>query len=376
MNRSTHYPSVDILRGGAAISVLVFHVIEYWGWTDFPRSGPLAWFRIGWLGVDLFFVISGFVIGLSALAEIERSGRNAFRQPFALRRMARIVPLHYLTCAVFVAVAISTPYEDLTENVMAHALFAHNLFPSLQGALNRPNWSLGAEMQFYILIAVIAPWLYGRYWWRVLLGMIAIAWAWRFAAFYVLPELAPRPGLDLWFLTTQMPGTLDEFAAGLLLARFVRSERGGSVLASMERRPILLVTALIGAGISFWSALLLYWSGPSFWQSVTTVTLIRAPLAISAMLLLLVVCGLNSQSWQRFTAPLRYLGKISYGIYLWHWSVLILLHGKTNLPPLEGLVYTSGISLTLASLSWHLVERPIINHYARRTRSNGLLVAK
>ena len=54
-----YFPNLDLLRAFAAISVLVLHVIELTGWKNFPIEGPLTWFRIGWMGVDLFFVISG-----------------------------------------------------------------------------------------------------------------------------------------------------------------------------------------------------------------------------------------------------------------------------------------------------------------------------
>ena len=99
---SAYFENIDVLRGFAALSVVIYHVIEHYKWVAFPNSGPLVWFRVGWMGVDLFFVISGFVIGLSAFVGIDRSGPKNFRIPFLTRRVARIVPLHYLTMLVFV----------------------------------------------------------------------------------------------------------------------------------------------------------------------------------------------------------------------------------------------------------------------------------
>lgn len=98
----TYFETIDILRGFAALSVVVYHVIELFNWTEFPSTGPMLWFRTGWMGVDLFFVISGFVIGLSAFSEIDRSGPTHFHGAFFARRVARIVPLHYLTMLVFI----------------------------------------------------------------------------------------------------------------------------------------------------------------------------------------------------------------------------------------------------------------------------------
>lgn len=61
-----YFPLIDVLRGFAAITVLVYHVIEHFHWTAFPTEGLLSWFRIGWMGVDLFFVISGFCNGIGS----------------------------------------------------------------------------------------------------------------------------------------------------------------------------------------------------------------------------------------------------------------------------------------------------------------------
>lgn len=371
-SRPTFYPYVDILRGFAAVSVLVYHVIEYWSWTAFPHDGPLAWFRIGWLGVDLFFVISGFVIGLSALAGIDRVGAKGFRAPFWRRRLVRILPLYYLTCLVFVVLLMPGPWGgDFVVNVLTHGLFIHNVFPSTQGALNAPNWSLGIEMQFYLLMLLIAPWLRGCKGWWLLAGMTATAWLWRHAAFRLMSPLPQGGEESLWLATVQLPGTLDEFAAGLLLARFIRGARGQNFLALMARRPATLLLVAGAAALSLWSAFLIYWSGPSFWHSAATVTLVRTPLAIAAALSVLMACTPASARWLRVSAPLRYLGTISYGIYLWHWPVLVMLRNAGVTRPEDGLILTAAISLSLAAMSWHFFEKPIIRHFGRLPRGNG-----
>jgi peptidoglycan/LPS O-acetylase OafA/YrhL len=77
------FPLIDILRGFAALSVVVFHVIAHFDWTTFPIEGPLLWFRVGSMGVDLFFVISGFVIALSAFARLTQGDYRTFAHSFA-----------------------------------------------------------------------------------------------------------------------------------------------------------------------------------------------------------------------------------------------------------------------------------------------------
>lgn len=324
--------------------------------------------------MDLFFVISGFVIGLSALDGIDRDGAHGFRRPFVIRRLVRIVPLYYLTSVFFIFFLLPHPFENQVANILAHAAFVHNLFPSLLGALNPFDWSLGIEMQFYLLVLLIAPWLHGRAGWAWLLALCAIAWAWRFAAFSMMSPLPSSGEQSLWMVTIQLPGTLDEFAAGLLLAKFMRSSNGQATLAAMCCQPLLQLLVLAGAAASLWSAFLLYWAGPSFWQSAWTVTFIRAPLAIAAMLLLLLFCSLNSRFWLKISAPFRYLGTISYGVYLWHWPVLIILRDNYALPPGLALIYTSSMTLLLAALSWHFFEKPIIKNFSKNQRSGSCTV--
>lgn len=88
----------------------------------------MTWFRVGGFGVDLFFVISGFVIGLSAFAEIDRHGITGFRKPFWRRRLVRILPLHYLTRLVYVVfISPELLFDKIWPNLLSHLLLVHNL---------------------------------------------------------------------------------------------------------------------------------------------------------------------------------------------------------------------------------------------------------
>src|SRR5271157_1591645 len=81
------FPGLDLLRAFAAISVVVYHVIELFAWKDFPSHHPLAqWFRVGGFGVDLFFVISGLVITLS-LARLQEGDPVGYRTTYMGRRL-------------------------------------------------------------------------------------------------------------------------------------------------------------------------------------------------------------------------------------------------------------------------------------------------
>jgi peptidoglycan/LPS O-acetylase OafA/YrhL len=101
-NHNTYYPNLNSLRAFAAITVILYHIIELLPWSNFPRTVPLMWFRYGWLGVDLFFILSGFVIALSAFSLVEQHPPALARRIFMRRRLVRIAPLYVLTCILFV----------------------------------------------------------------------------------------------------------------------------------------------------------------------------------------------------------------------------------------------------------------------------------
>jgi peptidoglycan/LPS O-acetylase OafA/YrhL len=361
----SYFDNVDVLRGFAALSVVVYHVIELFEWTEFPSTGPMVWFRSGWMGVDLFFVISGFVIGLSAFSEIDRSGAGNFQRPFFARRLARIVPLHYLTMLVFVAFIVpELLFNHFWENLAAHLLFLHNLHPRLHGAINGSNWSLATEMQFYVLMLFVAPWIRVSRCWVVAVVFIAITWTWRFGVTLLVvpsPESGPFP---VFVAATQLPGMLDEFCAGLLLARLVRSEAGERLLAGGARvRVLLFALAVLVTALAMW----VYWRYASYWNYPMMVTMYRSLLAVAFTTILLFTISFKLPGLARkILSPLFYLGTLSYGIYLWHLPVLLSLKRLTWIS--QGTALFVGVALTclFASVSWHFFEEPLIRRFRRK----------
>ncbi len=210
------FDNVNLLRAFAALAVVVYHVIEFGSWKEFPATGPLTAFRIGWIGVDIFFAISGFVIVYSALI-LYRCSPPDFQRRYWVRRVSRIAPLYLLTMAAWIALDSPAFFQrsDWPWHVFTHLAFIHNWFGETHGSIDGPNWSLGAEMQFYLLVAVLIGWIDRAPGWRIWLWCTAIAWSWR-ACMFALYEG------DTWRLfmsTTQLPGTLDEFGAGIFLAK-------------------------------------------------------------------------------------------------------------------------------------------------------------
>jgi peptidoglycan/LPS O-acetylase OafA/YrhL len=364
------FPLIDGIRGFAALTVLVYHLIGHWDWAAFPSTGPLAWFRSGWMAVDLFFVISGFVIGLSAFNGIDTHGAG-FRAGFLRSRLARIVPLHYLTLVAYVLLVEPSlrAQGDFWTNLGTHLLFIHNLFSPYHGSINGPNWSLGTEMQFYLLIAFAAPWLRQAQPWRIALLLVAIAWAWRWGAW----ALTIPGSLDqAYYAQTQLPGMLDAFAIGLLLARFVRSASGATFLDRVRadariRYALTVLTALC------WWALFTVYMDHHFWNESAMAVFFRTALACCSGATLLLACAWPMPKRSALVGVPLYLGKVSYGIYLWHLPVLFFLGQHTRLEPLTALAIAVPATIGLAALTWHLFEEPVLRRWGKRPAGSFLI---
>ena len=141
-NSTSYYPHINLLRGFAALTVVVYHVIETAGWKSFPTTYPLLWFRTGWMAVDLFIVISGFVITLSLLQWQSRG--LSYRETvigFMKQRWWRIAPLYLLTGVCYI-LAI-TPYMwHYPKFILAFITFTQSLHFSLGGdSINGVNVS-------------------------------------------------------------------------------------------------------------------------------------------------------------------------------------------------------------------------------------------
>jgi peptidoglycan/LPS O-acetylase OafA/YrhL len=358
-HRRISFPLIDVLRGFAAMSVVVFHVIALFNWTSFPVSGPLVWFRIGGNGVDLFFVISGFVIALSAFTRLESSRYADFAKGFARDRFARIAPLYYLTCLIFIVFIepslIFVP--DIWKPILSHAVFLHSWIVMHQGAINGVNWSVAVEMQFYLLMLLTAPWLRRANPWIIGVGAIVISWSWRAAAYLLIGIHGKWGVFPLFVYTTELPGMLDEFAAGILLARLACSTNASAVLARAHAMPFVLpLVSTILVSIS----LAIYWPNSIYWSSPAMVIAFKTLLALTCVAIIATACALQYPRLVKLSAPLRYLGTISYGIYLWHLPVILAIKrvpwvdGPRALPPVIIL------TLMFASLSWHFFERPLM----------------
>lgn len=346
---------VDVIRGLAAVSVLLYHCIELFEWNEFPNRGVLVWFRIGWMGVDMFFVLSGMVVTLSMFREMEENPSD-FRKRFLTKRIARILPLHYLT--VVVTVVFVNPQlmqqENFFSNLVSHLLFCHHNFLGYHGSINGSNWSVGTEMQFYLIVAVFAQYMKRAPAWSLATAGVSLSWAWRaFAYWYVRlnSSVFPNEVFSTFWLSTQLPGMLDSFVMGILLAKHIYFHNGQTKMT----RPMWMLTAGV-----WLLTLQVFWLHVDYWQNARLVIMWRSSLASACALLLRGACSLRAQQrFEKLLACLSYIGTISYGLYLWHLPVILSLLKLTwSSSKLTQTCYTLILTSFLSAASWHLFERP------------------
>ena len=363
---------IDVIRATAAMLVLVYHVIALGQWTSFPDLLWTSPFIYGWIGVDLFLVVSGFVITLSAARE-RLKNPQAYRWSFMRRRLRRVLPLYALSCTAYIFLIrpelLMGSATGMAHQLLSHVLFLQNLSPDTHGVINGVTWSLALEMQFYIALILGVGWLQKLGALRTLVLLVGVAWAWRYGTtFFLIPGEA-TPHLQVVY-TTQLPGMLDAFGTGIALALVVFSGAGfwaARLKAGWVNSVMWLGLATIL--LTFSGKLLMarggiYWSLP--WMVVFWRTLLA--MGFGALLAAVISCPLRGGGLLR---PIRYLGQISYGIYLWHLPVVLALVVQPDLRGSRLLVCTLIGTISLASLSWHLMEK----HWVRAPQESEKLDA-
>lgn len=327
------------MRGIAAWFVVAYHIrLAVAG----PPPEVVAVFAKGYLAVDFFFLLSGFVIWLSWSERLRGGGLRAV-PGFLWKRIARIWPLHgfMLGCAVVLAAllagvgrhdAVHYPFADLP----LHVLLVQNWGFTDHLAWNDPSWSISTEWAAYLLFPLLAS---SIDWRRVPSAAILAALTASFVLLHAAMAGAPTLGFDIWALGLRR--CLIEFAAGTAVCALWLRWRGTPAL------PTLAAVAVVVALLAAWSA-----GAPE--------TLVAAPAFAALLLALALTSGRRGNPLE--CAPLHYLGEISYATYLGHFLLFVvfklaLVDDARAIPPvLIGLylLLVLGSSVVL----YHLVERP------------------
>lgn len=357
MKSEARIPELDGLRGIAVIMVLVWHFVgSLWA----PAA---AWTIFGRTGVDLFFVLSGFLI-VGILID-NRDSPSLFRT-FYIRRAARILPPYALLMVLYWACYLATGPNaafnadpNFPVQLGAQALFAYNwLMAAADGAVARGfsvTWSVAIEEQFY-LVAPLALWLLPPQHLRKAIVMVGLASVVARAGFYLL---YPQFGLAAYILT---PFRLDCLCAGAFIATIWRDPRA---MKAVEALPIkaLFVAAACAVPLLVVAIQRNIWWHMHLWGH--TYLSILYGLALLAILLRGKVQTLRNPILQE-------AGRISYALYLFHplfISLFFLGRAEAINSWLDAMRAAAALAVTVALcyLSYFAVERPIrsIGHRAR-----------
>ncbi len=334
---SRYRPEIDGLRAFAVVAVIINH---------FHKDALPS----GYLGVDIFFVISGYVITSSLFGRYSKDFKD-FIFGFYSRRIKRLVPaLSFFVLVSSVAICLFNPHPDMQLGIADRALFGFSnialykqstdyFAQSTQLNIFSHTWSLGVEEQFYILFPFLI-WFsgFGRQTQNgarnlfLCIGVLAIASLISFLYLYPINQPAA------YFL---MPSRFWEMATGCLL--FIGFQKRALIERMLERIPPFLVLSLI-VGIMF---------APVANASSST-------LAIVILSSILIAC-LKQQTlaYKVFTnTKIVYIGLMSYSLYLWHWGVLSISRWTIGIhwwsAPFQLLLI-----FILAYFSYEFIEKPL-----------------
>ncbi len=172
-----------------------------------------------------------------------------------------------------------------------------------------------------------------------------------------------KAGVELtWFTTAQLPGHARRIWIWHLFghaAAFRRRRPAGGGLHSTRWLWPLAFVLMATVTMHF------FWKDPGLWTNWKLVVFWRTLLAATCALAVVSVCAINDAWFLGLTAPLRYLGKISYGIYLWHLLVITAIKPMFAHDPAQACLWTVGLTLLMASLSWHFFEKPLMERYGK-----------
>ncbi|MEZ5501529.1 MAG: acyltransferase [Halioglobus sp.] len=371
-------PALTGLRGLAALWVLVYHAWVY----ATPREILLellgepirvhVFFSLGWAGVQVLFVLSGFLLTLP-YARANAMGRAHPRvSRYLLRRVARVFPAYYLQLLLLVVISLFTTGVLLVNwsNAVQYLLMLFVPAPVGIGApasVNGVWWTLPIELSFYLVLPLVARLAdHRRKLLLVVLSLLSML-LWRF---FVVTVIQPAIDPPVWIY--QLPGSMDTFGLGMLGAVLHVQFAGNSGPASVYSRrlaTLLWATPILFVALGMWMArdYAEYWTG-------APILYLWTPLFGAAVLVVILNCALN-RAWLNALLGNRavfYLGTVSYGLYLWHAPIGSWLLGSSLIadmqsypfPRLAALMFLG--SLAAASLSWYLVEARAIAAARRR----------
>jgi peptidoglycan/LPS O-acetylase OafA/YrhL len=375
--------ALDATRAFAALMVLCYHALLHL--PSYGQTLPVLAGVIGlnlWTGVDLFFALSGYLVGSTFVRVLAGREPKPHIGAFSLRRASRIFPAYWLLLIVWVALGLANPLT--LERAALHVGLLQNLVPGEATALFDPAWTLGLEIEFYAFLPLTLL-LVGRHRKSVMSpGHIAILVMSLWLGSGLLALVAGySPVNSPWnLLAVNLPGALFFFCPGLLVAVAELASKGQTNSSPIGKAYVWIsdrwYIALISA-LSLW----LIAAQLNIGATPLAVALRNQLLAVSSGLAVFVGVQLSAKR-PLFPRTLALASGMSYALYLWHPVLdqrvlpalpLGLLQG---LPELLIWVLYSTVLLILTApvawFSWTIVEQPIMRRTvaaARRSITRG-----
>lgn len=345
---SKRIPQLDGLRGVAIAMVVAFHYagLAYLAGIPSFMNVLLSPMGLGWSGVDLFFVLSGFLIG--GILIDARGSSNYFRA-FYWRRVCRIFPLYFALLAIVLLIEHYRRQALWATPWWTCVSFSQNVWMAIHNDVGSLNitWSLAVEEQFYVLLPAVIyfvkpprlPWVLGA-------GIVSAPLI-RLGLFLASPRFATA-------LFVLLPCRMDSLLLGVAVAYFLRQPGAWEFVRARRRHLWTAVEVLTAV-----CALFFFHPSPMYPATMLVGCDCLALLFSSVLLLSLVDEGLARMLRANW---LMGLGGIAYGVYLTHQLVfnrVFVLAKGSNLAIIE--ILSLLLTILIAKISWNWFEKPFIN---------------